>query len=231
MHVPFTTEVECKMASLGAELDRLWKSDRATNRNVAPCAGWVSAAGLAPTSGAIITQIQLHSSRADSAVRVRYAQPGSPVSTGQLRPLWPALAAHRPASVSARRFHFAKPGLDRDMGARPPSSVWCASIHFQSSSLEANRWVHTERLGGLHSLAPARLPAKFVEQVPRPPQIVRAEAVRKPIGDRGQQLNGLLSVTPLCPEAGEAGRRTSQDFACCRRATSCCQANQRGTKV
>src|SRR5262249_56091390 len=54
---------------------------------------------------------------------------------------------------------------------------------------------------------PRALPAKFVEQFPRPPQIVRAEAVRKPIGDRGQQLNGLLSVTPLCPEAGQAGRR------------------------
>ena len=28
--------------------------------------------------------------------------------------------------------------------ARPPSSVWCASIHFQSSSLEANRWLRVK---------------------------------------------------------------------------------------
>jgi len=56
---PFTTEVECKMASLGADLDRLLKSDRAANRYDAPCAGWVSAAGLAPTSGKIVTQIQI----------------------------------------------------------------------------------------------------------------------------------------------------------------------------
>jgi hypothetical protein len=65
---PFTTEVECKMASLGADLDRLLKSDRAANRYDAPCAGWVSAAGLAPTSGKIVTQIQIGSLRADSAV-------------------------------------------------------------------------------------------------------------------------------------------------------------------
>ena len=73
------------------------------------------------TSGEIVTQIQLGGSGTDSLVRILHAQPASPVSTGQLRPLWPALAARRPASVSARRFHFAKRGLDRDMGARPQS--------------------------------------------------------------------------------------------------------------
>ena len=34
-----------------------------------------------PTSGEIVTQIQLGCSRMDSAVRVRYAQPGSPSPT------------------------------------------------------------------------------------------------------------------------------------------------------
>jgi hypothetical protein len=45
----------------------------------------VSAAGLAPTSGEIVTQIQLGGSRPDSVVRVRYAQPASPVSGGDVR--------------------------------------------------------------------------------------------------------------------------------------------------
>jgi hypothetical protein len=40
----------------------------------------VSATAIAPTSGRIVTQIQSDSSRADSPVRIRYAQPGSPVS-------------------------------------------------------------------------------------------------------------------------------------------------------
>jgi hypothetical protein len=39
----------------------------------------VCADGLASTSGNIVTQIQVDSSRADSAVRVRYAQPRSRV--------------------------------------------------------------------------------------------------------------------------------------------------------
>ena len=41
----------------------------------------VSAAGLAPTSGEIVTQIQLGGSSTDSLVRILHAQPGSPVST------------------------------------------------------------------------------------------------------------------------------------------------------
>jgi hypothetical protein len=47
----------------------------------------VSPAGRAPTSGDIVTQIQLGGSRTDSLVRILHAQPGSPVATGQLRPL------------------------------------------------------------------------------------------------------------------------------------------------
>src|SRR5207237_1290360 len=45
----------------------------------------VSAARIAPTSSRIVTQIQSDSSRADSPVRVRYAQPGSVVSVGRFR--------------------------------------------------------------------------------------------------------------------------------------------------
>ncbi len=45
----------------------------------------VSAAGLARTSGEIITQIQLGGSRTDSLVRILHAQPTSPVSAGDVR--------------------------------------------------------------------------------------------------------------------------------------------------
>ena len=45
----------------------------------------VSAAGLAPTSGEIVTQIQLGGSRTDSPVRVLYAQPASPFSVGHVQ--------------------------------------------------------------------------------------------------------------------------------------------------
>ena len=41
----------------------------------------VSAAGLAPPSGEIVTQIQIGGSSTDSLVRILHAQPGSPVST------------------------------------------------------------------------------------------------------------------------------------------------------
>jgi hypothetical protein len=58
----------------------LWKSDRAANRYEAPRD---ESPPPAPTSAEIITQIQLHSPGADSAVRVRYAQPGSLVSAAQ----------------------------------------------------------------------------------------------------------------------------------------------------
>ena len=43
----------------------------------------VSAAGLAPTSGEIVTQIQSGGPRTDSLVRILHAQPASPVSTRQ----------------------------------------------------------------------------------------------------------------------------------------------------
>jgi hypothetical protein len=46
----------------------------------------LSAAGLTPTSGEIVTQNQLGGSRTDSAVRVRYAQPRSRVFTITVTP-------------------------------------------------------------------------------------------------------------------------------------------------
>src|SRR5204862_5937879 len=41
----------------------------------------VSAAGLAPISGEVVTEFQSDSARTDSAVRVLYAQPGSQLSS------------------------------------------------------------------------------------------------------------------------------------------------------
>src|SRR5436190_1734049 len=46
--------------------------------------GVVSAAGLAPISGEVVTQFQSDSSRTDSPVRVLNAQPGSRVSSAIL---------------------------------------------------------------------------------------------------------------------------------------------------
>ena len=59
----------------------------------------VCADGLASTSGNIVTQIQLDSSRADSAVRVRYAQPRSRPSL--------------PASLASARFLPSPVGSDK----------------------------------------------------------------------------------------------------------------------
>ena len=50
---------------------------RAANPYNAARARRVSAVGLAPTSGEIVTQIQLSGSRTDSLVRILYAQPAS----------------------------------------------------------------------------------------------------------------------------------------------------------
>ena len=50
---------------------------RAANPCNAARARRVSAVGLAPTSGEIVTQIQLSGSRTDSLVRILYAQPAS----------------------------------------------------------------------------------------------------------------------------------------------------------
>jgi hypothetical protein len=45
----------------------------------------VSAARIAPTSGRIVTKIQSVGPRPDSPVRIRYAQPGSPISARYVR--------------------------------------------------------------------------------------------------------------------------------------------------
>jgi hypothetical protein len=68
----------------------------------------VSAAGLAPTSGEIVTQIQLGGSRPDSAVRVRYAQPRSRLKPHESQDRSPTLLSHRrrtarPSTVTTNR--------------------------------------------------------------------------------------------------------------------------------
>jgi len=67
---------------------------------------------LAPNSGLIVTPIQLHSSQADSPVRVRYAQPASLVSgrhpggtpdiVARLIPSWEGLTLWRPSCRAPR---------------------------------------------------------------------------------------------------------------------------------
>src|SRR5262245_58038606 len=126
------------------------------------------------------------------AIAVYASQPLSPVATQH------SLPSGR-YSLLGPDFHR----LDRTSLAWPtpriPSSARASSV---------GGTVMPRALAVFIAWHPRALPAKFVEQFLRPPQIVRAEAARKPIGDRGQQLKGLLSVTPLCPKAGEAGRRT-----------------------
>jgi hypothetical protein len=108
IHAAFATEVECKMALIPSNnfeahdpsLIRLDAQDavrlsrlrivyrnlgRAADAHHAAGTRRVSATQIAPTSGRVVTQIQSDSSRADSPVRVRYAQPGSWSSTAQCR--------------------------------------------------------------------------------------------------------------------------------------------------
>ena len=60
---------------------------RAANPYNAARARRVSAVGLAPTSGEIVTQIQLSGSRTDSLVRILHAQPRSRSARAPLRPV------------------------------------------------------------------------------------------------------------------------------------------------
>jgi hypothetical protein len=95
MHALFTRKVECKMASGRPDLMRLDARDTvrfsalrssaeilagAANPYHAALARRVSAAGLVPISGEVVTQFQSDSFRTDSPVRVLNAQPGSQVS-------------------------------------------------------------------------------------------------------------------------------------------------------
>ena len=93
IHAPFETEVECKIAPVRAgsspiSLPDATRCSRCSAEILAGAANpyhaartrRVSAAGLAPTSGEVVTEFQSDSSRTDSPVRIRYAQPASPVS-------------------------------------------------------------------------------------------------------------------------------------------------------
>jgi len=61
----------------------------------------VSAAGLAPTSGEVVTESQSDSSRTDSPVRILNAQPRSRVSVARLSRSWALRAAHNRCRVPA----------------------------------------------------------------------------------------------------------------------------------
>ena len=56
----------------------------------------VSAARLAPTSGEVVNEFQLDSSRTDSPVRILYAQPGRPVSASRHFAIWTPLIVCKP---------------------------------------------------------------------------------------------------------------------------------------
>jgi hypothetical protein len=81
MHALFTTEVECKMASVRADLflhsSSAEISPGAANPYHAARTRKVSAAGLGLPGDEVVTEIQSDSSRPDSPVRIRHAQPGS----------------------------------------------------------------------------------------------------------------------------------------------------------
>jgi hypothetical protein len=74
MHALFTRKVECKMAA--AEI-----LAGAANPYHAARTRRVSAPGLSPASGEVVTQFQSDTPRTDSLVRVLHAQPDSRVST------------------------------------------------------------------------------------------------------------------------------------------------------
>ena len=84
IHAPFPTEVECKIGAVPRQ-DRLLKSWPELQIRITQLAREGSPRPVAPASGEVITQLQLDSSRTDSAVRVSYAQPSSPVSVGDVR--------------------------------------------------------------------------------------------------------------------------------------------------
>jgi hypothetical protein len=70
---------------------------------------------LAPTSGEVATEFQSDSARTDSAVRVRYAQPGSPSLRGlrNARFWWQAHDMPRQAVGADKRFGASRAGLSR----------------------------------------------------------------------------------------------------------------------
>ena len=73
----------------------------------------VSAAGLAPTSGEVVTQFQSDSSRTDLPVRILHAQPGSPVSNA---------STYDGLSKTARYRKVSQICLSRSIVSRPDGS-------------------------------------------------------------------------------------------------------------
>ena len=69
IHAPFPTEVECKIGAVPRQ-DRLLKSWPELQIRITQLAREGSPRPVALASGEVITQLQLDSSRTDSAVRV-----------------------------------------------------------------------------------------------------------------------------------------------------------------
>jgi hypothetical protein len=105
----------------------------------------VSAARLAPTSGEVVTEFQSDSARTDSPVRVRYAQPGSPVSGrhGWVRKMLPTRP--RPSLVQTKKGRPFMPARSSlvTLEAKPLSSRVALSFR------------NTRRAGCVASAAPA----------------------------------------------------------------------------
>ena len=80
----------------------------------------VSAAGLAPTSGEIVTQIQLGGSTTDSLVRILHAQPGSRSARAPLRPVIRPIS---PIVVWGPRLRTRSARARKSMRGSEPSSV------------------------------------------------------------------------------------------------------------
>ncbi len=72
IHAPFPTEVECKIGAVPRQ-DRLLKSWPELQIRITQLAREGSPRPVALASGEVITQLQLDSSRTDSAVRVSHA--------------------------------------------------------------------------------------------------------------------------------------------------------------
>jgi hypothetical protein len=83
IHAPFPTEVECKIGAVPRQ-DRLLKSWPELQIRITQLAREGSPRPVALASGEVITQLQLDSSRTDSAVRVSYAQPRSQSPTDRV---------------------------------------------------------------------------------------------------------------------------------------------------
>ena len=121
------------------------KYDKTTGKHAA-CTRRVSADPGA-CSGGIVTQIQSGSSRADSPVRILYAQPRSPVSARQKVNVARTMASERARGCCCACFVFAlqwKPLIIVGRYRRAFSRAW-TSLPLTPSRLHLRRRVHAHR--------------------------------------------------------------------------------------